>query len=417
MMLSEEEILSWTVNDLKAELKKRGEPTAGKKAELQDRLRRSILSADKLGGSPNKEEKTTEVVDIDVHVTAQSELESNGSATNVPIDQPNEEITTTVVNTESNNLEKGDAASTSSVVDDSIGSSTKATALDITDLAEVPVDYEEHEDSPHNADTVSKEVELSESSTEIIAQNSVEGKDIETTVSQDDNVAVDVANIGRFVRIDNFQRPFILKGLYLWLKETCQFDIPIENVWLNPIKTHCYVDFASHEEALKCISAVQGKRFPETSKNPLVADFTSISAFDAPNSDEARLKPGEWKNFKPVSNGNYDNHDNQETVEVSVGKKRKAFDFQAPGLGNMFKRVAMTTLQSSSSAGTKAAPLVMKDGSINSNRDITSPRNKPIPKGIDPDLRFTTTKPRLSWKPVSEEVANSRRMKFRSIST
>lgn len=106
--------------------------------------------------------------------------------------------------------------------------------------------------------------------------------------------AYQVENPTCHVRIDNFQRPLILKNLVMWLSEVLQQNISISNIWLNSIKTHCYIDFDSTDEALKCIQVVTGLKFPESSSITLVANFTRISAIDAPTSAEGNLRPGMW---------------------------------------------------------------------------------------------------------------------------
>lgn len=103
------------------------------------------------------------------------------------------------------------------------------------------------------------------------------------------------------VRIDNFQRPLNQKALVEWLEKTCQCTLTPDSLWINSIKTHCYVDFNNYEEASRCISKVNGQRYPATSAYTLEADFTSISAKEAPNSAEGARKPGEWKVAPNVS--------------------------------------------------------------------------------------------------------------------
>lgn len=100
------------------------------------------------------------------------------------------------------------------------------------------------------------------------------------------------------VRIDNFQRPMTLRGLLDWLSEQLQDTIQESNVWLNGIKTHCYIDFPSIEAATKCIEAVSGKKFPSTNSNILEASYTDVSVEDCPTSSEAAQPPGAWKAIK-----------------------------------------------------------------------------------------------------------------------
>ena len=79
------------------------------------------------------------------------------------------------------------------------------------------------------------------------------------------------------------------------MEKQCECSLSLECVWVNAIKTHCYVDFSSHEKAQLCIDKVTGQRYPASSAYTLQADFTAVSAKDAPTAPEAAMKPGEWK--------------------------------------------------------------------------------------------------------------------------
>ena len=104
------------------------------------------------------------------------------------------------------------------------------------------------------------------------------------------------------VRIDNFQRPFSLQQLIEFLEENLQFKINEQNLWLNSIKTHCYITFDNDVDATTCINNIKGKRFPSTNSTELTADFTKVSVQEAPSSREAYEMPGNWKNLKEEVN-------------------------------------------------------------------------------------------------------------------
>ena len=97
------------------------------------------------------------------------------------------------------------------------------------------------------------------------------------------------------VCIDNFQRPLQARALKEWLEQTCDTKIDDASLWLNQIKTHCYVDFPTMQLAQLCLARVVGQRFPSNSNKDLEADITSVSASEAPLSVEATLRPGAWK--------------------------------------------------------------------------------------------------------------------------
>lgn len=98
------------------------------------------------------------------------------------------------------------------------------------------------------------------------------------------------------VRIDNFQRPLTDKLLFEWLKAALGYELSKEMLWMNKIKTHCYIDFDSLELAEACISAVTGLKVNSKHTQHLVASMTEISAAQAETSVEGNMKPNEWKN-------------------------------------------------------------------------------------------------------------------------
>ena len=100
----------------------------------------------------------------------------------------------------------------------------------------------------------------------------------------------------RHVRIDNFQRPLTDKLLFEWLKATLGYELSKEMLWMNKIKTHCYIDFNSLELAEACIAAVTGLKVNSKHTQHLVASMTEISAAQAETSVEGNMKPNEWKN-------------------------------------------------------------------------------------------------------------------------
>lgn len=100
----------------------------------------------------------------------------------------------------------------------------------------------------------------------------------------------------RHVRIDNFQRPLTDKLLFEWLAITLGYELSKEHLWMNKIKTHCYIDFDSLALAEACIAAVTGQKVNSKHTQHLVAALTKVSAADAETSIEGNMKPSEWKN-------------------------------------------------------------------------------------------------------------------------
>lgn len=220
------------------------------------------------------------------------------------------------------------------------------------------------------------------------------------------------------VRIDNFQRPLHVKSLLQWLCQTCQIELKEDNIWINSIKTHCYVNCASLEDAEKCISSVTGKKFPATNTSTLTASFTLVSAKDAPNSEEANLKPHEWKTFRKtrtVDDSQTALNTNQQPPSSSSGSSSNAINKNAAlkrklsevmesvanAPANLFKRATVSAIQSKTASSASSATKA-------STSEVVTSVEESIPK-----LRRTETTPSISWCPVSDSVANTRIKLFR----
>ena len=126
---------------------------------------------------------------------------------------------------------------------------------------------------------------------------------VAVVTSEDALKSTNGINTSYHVRIDNFQRPLTDKLLFEWLAKTLGHEVRKEQLWMNKIKTHCYIDFDSHNLAKSCITAVTGKKVDLKHTLELVADFTEISSNLAENSFEGKMKPNEWKNNRERSIG------------------------------------------------------------------------------------------------------------------
>ncbi|KAF5769411.1 putative transcription regulator SAP family [Helianthus annuus] len=71
------------------------------------------------------------------------------------------------------------------------------------------------------------------------------------------------------LRIDNFLRPFTLKAVQEFLGKTGT----IVSFWMDQIKTHCYITYASVEEATETRNAVCNLQWPVNGGRLLMADF------------------------------------------------------------------------------------------------------------------------------------------------
>lgn len=130
---------------------------------------------------------------------------------------------------------------------------------------------------------------------ESISNQSMEPVKVAATEATSDSIGGSSSS-SYHVRIDNFQRPLTDKILFEWLAKTLGHEVRKEQLWMNKIKTHCYVDFDSYDLATHCIKAVTGLKVDSKHTLELVADFTDVSSLLAENSLEGKMKPNEWKN-------------------------------------------------------------------------------------------------------------------------
>jgi RNSP1-SAP18 binding (RSB) motif len=160
------------------------------------------------------------------------------------------------------------------------------------------------------------------------------------------SVIDDAPSGGEFhVRIDNFQRPLTDKLLFEWLAKVLGHEVPKEKLWMNKIKTHCYIDFETLELANACIAAVTGQKVDDKHSLHLVAASTDVSSKDAENSVEGKLKPNEWKNSKmqKISGSESSGIGNQHGIPPKI----PAAMSMAAGSLDMIKKAAYSATNSS----------------------------------------------------------------------
>ena len=211
-----------------------------------------------------------------------------------------------------------------------------------------------------------------------------------------------------------------MKNLVKWLSETTELPISEERIWINTIKTHCYLDFPTITDAEQCIAKVTGLRFPTTSAAILSAHFTHVSVADAPTSAEAAMKPGEWRKQRFLNDAN------NRSKEANQSGKRKAEEAKLSAAGNLFKRAAVNALQGINQPVTPRAVAPQQNTETSTQRlqqpsgssfltdlmdvpteDVESSSKEVL--ALDELFRKTTTLPSIYWLPVSEEIAGRRK--------
>lgn len=130
----------------------------------------------------------------------------------------------------------------------------------------------------------------------LLKQKKVQSPRVNTSVSVPDD-----GFRSKYVRVDNLQRPLNIKGFHSWLSDILNpTDVDIDLIWINSIKTHCYINFNSIEDASLCVSRLTGLKYPSSSTLALEVNYTAVSALEAAKSVEAQQKPGQWKSQTQV---------------------------------------------------------------------------------------------------------------------
>ena len=237
------------------------------------------------------------------------------------------------------------------------------------------------------------------------------------------------------VRIDNFIRPLTNKVLLQWLQARLGDSAVLlpDDIWVNSIKTHCYVTLPSILVAEMCIKAVNGLRWPEgsvTNNSQLHADFTMVAAASAECSQEAQLKPGSWKDAATLVVGSEHLPDSSLPPQTlpsssSLPVVRGRGSAHAGIAGVLMKAVAASARDVPIPLAQKAVnPQARTVHSIPSKRERDSGdaeqnvSKKLAPAKVLEDLfRKTVATPHLYWLPVPEHVVRKRILDTRDDST
>ena len=411
--LTVEKVKTFKVEELKSALKARQLPLTGKKNELIDRLIEALTNeatssntAD--DNSSKKDDPSPEETAEEVRETPNETVVCKALFSSETTTAANEEesiILTTETTTGAKEEESTVPAIESS---SSSSSSSKNTTINasqsVIDIQATVMTSE----SESNQDNVVSAVALEPDAVPLASE--IHG--------------TDDAKVFYHVRIDNFQRPLTDKALYTWMTEKLGHPVDNTQLWINKIKTHCYMDFPTREAAQACIDAVTGCKVDSKHSMVLEADFTDISVAGAEESGEAKCKPGEWKAFRDAaklaaihgkghkvsggnssssSGGNDGGHDMMKKGTAGTGLARQLLGTTgALRRGREEGNVDDETTNEERGNGNKKAKVEM----VNEMED-----NNESALALDSLFRKTNTQPSLYWLPVSDEEIQKRMAK------
>jgi hypothetical protein len=223
------EYSSLKVDELKERLKIRGLSLAGKKNELIERLKHA--DTESIHQDDNNNTNTTNIV-------INSNTISNINDTN-SISNNND----TTKNDNNSNITNHDTIN------------TMTTNNDDTLTNETNDNNNQHMTNSNNNDSTNTNTTTSNtttSNTKLDLERSLRERLLAKTK------LLQQAKQTKNVRIDNFQRPFTLKALQEFLETVLSMKIDDQKIWLNSIKTHCYLTFDTEDDAMTCINKIKG---------------------------------------------------------------------------------------------------------------------------------------------------------------
>lgn len=226
-----------------------------------------------------------------------------------------------------------------------------------------------------------------------------------------------------YLRIDNFQRPLQIRVLKQFLEGKIGRSLDDADLWLNSIKTHCYVTLGSEEEAKALRDKVHGVNWPDSNPQMLQANFTQYSAAAAPHSEEAMRRPGEWMHTHTPTAPAAPSPQGQPLLLAEPDKFSS--DHNKPSTSTSLKEALEGSgFVTKRRRSDEEAPLHIEYRDIQPVRTketqtavrLASPKREDARVLVLDDLfRKTSTKPHLYWLPVSEQVAAANRAKRASL--
>ncbi|KIW89677.1 uncharacterized protein Z519_09833 [Cladophialophora bantiana CBS 173.52] len=253
-----------------------------------------------------------------------------------------------------------------------------------------------------------------------------------TTSSEDRDIPPAIHPATSSIYIRNFKRPLHIPSLRAHIASIAKSrssddSDPINVFYLDSIRTHAFVSFASVAAASRVRSAMHGSRFPdEPLREPLFVDYVP------PNKVQTWIDQETGSGFGRGGNGRrfevvYE--EGEKGVEAIFQEVDTSKPHLPPFDTSRGSRLSFDRQQSESlSAGVHAdREALIPRGSHNRDRDRdrqwpppAGPENPSSSNGtgfkaLDELFDSTSTKPKLYYKPVPSSVANERSDMFRGL--
>jgi len=405
MPLSVEDVSTMTVDKLKSALKDMNLPFTGKKAELAARLIEHLSASDSvepvvtlpmtlMTGAENSSdpmecsgsEEKLSAVECDTR----TDVELSSSTTDTPVYPP-------VIDTEKQSADATkDSPAPSMIVETTsslVGAVGQPSVVKNKSLLREKMLREQAMASLRNSAAASAASCLPAT--------------ISVSVSQEPT---------RHVRVNHLLRPLAVQQLRLFLGElagSAEHPVTVAetDLWVSPLKSHCYVSFASPEHATACKARIsEGRSFPTDAPVPasgavqLTCFYTTLAAVDirAACAGDSRSAPGSTTALWRI-----------EALTRPVEWERCALGQPATGSGSDRPVAAFVTRRNMGTGAQTGDNVVVLQSRVRGDVAQKRPReeNENLVENKEP--RRTHVQPRIYWQPVSAEVQEQRRARLR----
>jgi hypothetical protein len=347
---------SRTVVQLRAELKKLGLSTAGRKADLIACLQEHFVALAAAGATKEGDEAENSAAESNADVVAEiGDDNAVGDGKNPEADGAGCE-------------------DDSAVPHDSHDSEKQEIAEEV-----VPTEANAGDEAPEAKEGATPSVELGDPEEETPPRKrpaeSDDEDDDDTKRPRKESMS-EVTN----VRIDNFVRPFTLNQARELIEDAAGDGTALadNDFWMNRIKTHAYATLPSHSTALRVIEALKGLHWPEHSQQRLTAELVSISAMEAAAESERDAVRAALERSRQQSQGQ------RGRGSTTAASSSKRVDIGLPAaptgaeLDDLFKK-------------TSAFPILywlpLSEAEVSAKRNRPPPRAREFHQAAPPDRR------------------------------
>jgi apoptotic chromatin condensation inducer in the nucleus len=375
-----------TVAQLKDELKARGLPVSGKKADLIARLENAV-SAKKQPSSDRPEDEEQAYVQIDASGTPFQEDDApnpelqDDAPTDLPPVKPEDKIDTKP--TSDRDFQQNEPTpppeqpSLPNADETEEQDKKRKLSEEEEDAASVPETEQKQEPAPTITTTTT--------ATTITTSNKKKKPNPRSEGKNNSKKPLPVSpkiptTPTRALRIDGFVRPFTENAVKLLLSENGR---NVVSMWMPTIKTHCFVVFSKQSEAEAACAELDGKQWPAASPKTLAVRYCYIREAEKNTAEGTGKK--DFKVERTEEDGTEEEEEEEEEKEKKVEVKED---------------MAMEEERAAGDEGKKKEKTVVVE---KKKKEEEEEKEKKPMLSLDELFKKTKAKPHIYWLPLTEE--------------